>query len=51
MGERRLCKPEVAGSSPAFSIKKETKKGIGLCQIEGVKVPKVHGGCLGRGRR
>ena len=51
MGERRLCKPEVAGSSPAFSIKQKTKMGIGFGQIEGVKVTKVHGGCLGRGRR
>ena len=31
MGERRLCKPEVAGSSPAFSIlEQKTKMGIGL---------------------
>ena len=57
MGERRLCKPEVIGSSPFTSTKAEA---IALLKIEYgrhgnkflvVKLLRADGGCLGSGRR
>ena len=57
MGERRLCKPEVIGSSPFTSTKAEV---IALLKIEYgrhgnkflvVKLLRADGGCLGSGRR